>query len=397
MADGTGTTSYTYDELDRLLSVTSPGPKIVGYRYDLDGNRRKLLYPDNTAVAYSFDKASQLAWLADWAAPANPSCTPTPTARTTCYQYFPDSHLKQVTNLNGTTASYSYDNAQRLKQVLNQTATPTSTISQHTYTLDAVGNRTQLAETLAQVGGGTFSPTNTYGYDRLYRLTSATQTGGPPTTLVGDGNVESVADSNPTGNAQAFQYTATTSGTASQIFVYLDATSSASQVVVGLYTDTPGNDPGTLLAQGTINSPTAGAWNSVTVSGTSITVGTTYWIAVLAPSSSTGTIEFRDVPIGSGSKSETSLDTTLTSLPTTWTPSGGTWLNGPLSAYAVQVGGDPPARYAYLCKCQAGGATKIGSRGSALGMRSTLASGSAACNCACSLLTSRCATCSRSP
>jgi hypothetical protein len=45
--------------------------------------------------------------------------------------------------------------------------------------------------------------------------------------------VELVADSNPTGNAQAFQYTATTSGTTSQIFVYLDATSTASQVVVG--------------------------------------------------------------------------------------------------------------------------------------------------------------------
>jgi YD repeat-containing protein len=48
MVDGTGTTTYTYDELDRLLSVTSPGPKTVGYRYDRDGNRRKLLYPDNT-------------------------------------------------------------------------------------------------------------------------------------------------------------------------------------------------------------------------------------------------------------------------------------------------------------------------------------------------------------
>jgi RHS repeat-associated protein len=118
-------------------------------------------------------------------------------------------------------------------------------------------------------------------------------------------------------------------------------------VVVGLYTDTPGNDPGTLLAQGTISSPTAGAWNSMTIPAVSVTAGATYWIAVLAPSSSTGTLEFRDVPNGSGSKSETSLETTLTSLPTSWTPSGGTWLNGPLSAYAVQVGGDPPASYGY--------------------------------------------------
>jgi YD repeat-containing protein len=37
MVDGTGTTTYTYDELGRLLSVTSPvspSNKTVGYRYD---------------------------------------------------------------------------------------------------------------------------------------------------------------------------------------------------------------------------------------------------------------------------------------------------------------------------------------------------------------------------
>jgi YD repeat-containing protein len=61
-----------------------------------------------------------------------------------------------------------YDNPQRLTQVLNQNGT--STLDQHTYTLDSVGNRTQVAEVLAQVGGGSISPTTTYSYDRLYRL-----------------------------------------------------------------------------------------------------------------------------------------------------------------------------------------------------------------------------------
>ncbi len=45
-----------------------------------------------------------------------------------------------------------------------------TTLDQHTYTLDNVGNRTQLAEVLAQVGGGSISPTTTYGYDHAYRL-----------------------------------------------------------------------------------------------------------------------------------------------------------------------------------------------------------------------------------
>ena len=57
--DGTGTTSYTYDEFDRLQSVGAPGGT-VAYRYDADGNRTKVIYPDTTAVNYSFDKASRL-------------------------------------------------------------------------------------------------------------------------------------------------------------------------------------------------------------------------------------------------------------------------------------------------------------------------------------------------
>ncbi|MBA2718051.1 MAG: RHS repeat protein [Chloroflexi bacterium] len=42
-----------YDETDQLITLTSPGPKSVGYRYDLDGNRTKLIYPDATAVTYA--------------------------------------------------------------------------------------------------------------------------------------------------------------------------------------------------------------------------------------------------------------------------------------------------------------------------------------------------------
>ena len=131
MADGTGSTTYSYDEARRLTSVTSPGPKTVGYRYDTDGNRTKVIYPDGTSVSYSFDKGSRLSSLSDWA------------SRQVGYQYYPDGSLKQTTNFNGTTGSYSYDDALRLTQVLNQEAA--NTISKHAYTLDNLGNRTQEA------------------------------------------------------------------------------------------------------------------------------------------------------------------------------------------------------------------------------------------------------------
>ena len=159
MSDGTGSTTYSYDEMDRLLAVTSPGAKTVGYRYDLDGNRTKVIYPDSTAVTYAFDKGSRLQSLSDWA------------NRTTSYQYFPDGNLQTVTNLDGTTANYSYDNAQRATEVLNRNGT--NVIDQHSYTLDNVGNRTALSETLAQISGGPITNNVTYTYDSLYRLTGA--------------------------------------------------------------------------------------------------------------------------------------------------------------------------------------------------------------------------------
>jgi YD repeat-containing protein len=84
MTDGTGQTTYSYDELDRPTSVTSPGSQPVGYRYDLDGNRRKLIYPDGTSVTYNFHNGDQLTSLADWA------------NRSTSYTYFPDGQLQQV-------------------------------------------------------------------------------------------------------------------------------------------------------------------------------------------------------------------------------------------------------------------------------------------------------------
>jgi len=45
--------------------VTSPGPKTVAYRCDLDGDRTKVIYPDSTAVTYTFNKGSQLGSLQD--------------------------------------------------------------------------------------------------------------------------------------------------------------------------------------------------------------------------------------------------------------------------------------------------------------------------------------------
>ena len=45
MVDATGTTTYVYDALDRMTSVTFPGSRSVGYSYSNVGNRASITYP----------------------------------------------------------------------------------------------------------------------------------------------------------------------------------------------------------------------------------------------------------------------------------------------------------------------------------------------------------------
>lgn len=139
-------------------------------------------------------------------------------------------------------------------------------------------------------------------------------------------------DNNPSGIAEAFVYTAVTSGTANSLAVYLDSYNTATQVVLGLYSNTTSNSPGGLLTTGTINNPVRGAWNSVSVPGVNLTAGTKYWIAVLGPSNM-GIVQFRDAT--SGAASIVSAQNNLTTLPATWS-SGTTYVNSPMSAYVLQ-------------------------------------------------------------
>jgi YD repeat-containing protein len=112
--------------------------------------------------------------------------------------------LDTVTNANGSTATYGYDAAHRLTQVLNKTS-GLATISQHDYTLDAVGNRTALDEVLAPAGGGSTTTVNrTYGYDKLNRLTSETR--GAATTLYGYDAAGNRTSAGPSGSSTTYTY-----------------------------------------------------------------------------------------------------------------------------------------------------------------------------------------------
>lgn len=133
--------------------------------------------------------------------------------------------------------------------------------------------------------------------------------------LLGSGQLNGGDDSNVSQSAEAFQFVASGTGTASKVRVFVRPGNSASQMIVGIYSDLS-NSPNTLLSTGSITSPTSNSWNDVSLgSSVSIASGTKYWIAILGTG---GTLTFYSGLNGGGSPSCMSLATNLNSLPSTW-------------------------------------------------------------------------------
>jgi hypothetical protein len=157
----------------------------------------------------------------------------------------------------------------------------------------------------------------------------ASCTGGAPAILAGTQTLEPGVDTDSLGQAEAFQVTGAACGVLNSLSLYVDASSTAGTIVVGLYADNAGH-PGSLLTQGSTTAPVAGAWNTIPVPPVSVAAGIPYWIAVLGTTS--GTLAFLDAP--GGCTSETSSSTSLTALPSNWI-TGTSWPSCPLSAYAA--------------------------------------------------------------
>ncbi|MGH2854111.1 MAG: DUF6531 domain-containing protein [Solirubrobacteraceae bacterium] len=66
MVDGTGTTTYTYDQLDRLTETENGHKEVVKYEYDLANEQTKITYPNGKSVTRAYDKAGRLQKVTDW-------------------------------------------------------------------------------------------------------------------------------------------------------------------------------------------------------------------------------------------------------------------------------------------------------------------------------------------
>ncbi len=154
MVDGTGTTKYTYDQLDRLTESENGHKEVVKYGYDLANDQTKITYPNKKAITRAFDKDGRLEKVTDW------------NSKATKFSYNPDSDLNLITfpTEPKDEDKYAYNDADQMTEV--KMLEGTETLASLVYTRDSDG---QVKKTTSKGLPGAEVTENTY--DENNRLT----------------------------------------------------------------------------------------------------------------------------------------------------------------------------------------------------------------------------------
>jgi RHS repeat-associated protein len=164
MTDGTGTSTYAYDQLDRLTETsqetTEHHQDTVGYAYNLNNEPERITYPNGHAVERTYDSAGRLKAVKDWL------------SNTTGFSYDPDSDLAATSFPSGTGGeadTYAYNDADQQSEA--KMAKGTEMQASLAYTRDSNG---QLTKTVSHgLPGG---ETTEYEYNEDEQLTKAGST-----------------------------------------------------------------------------------------------------------------------------------------------------------------------------------------------------------------------------
>ena len=152
--DGTTTGSYTYDDLQRKLTETidyGSFSKTYGYSYYANGLKQSFTAPDESLVSYTYDAGNRL------------SSVNIPFTGQITYNTYDWNSPARITLPGGSATDYGYDPLMRIKTI--QASDPAQNpVMTREYTYAPSGNITDKA-----TEHGTYA----YGYDELYRLTSA--------------------------------------------------------------------------------------------------------------------------------------------------------------------------------------------------------------------------------
>ena len=154
MEDGTGTTTYEYDQLDRLTKTKDGHGNTTGYEYDLANEQTKITYPNGKSVERTFDTVGRLKSTTDWS------------KNTIKFVYDADSDLSATTFPSGTSNedAYKYDATDTMTEVKMKKGA--ETLASLAYTR----NKDGLVEKVTSKGlPGEEKPA--YTYDKNNRLT----------------------------------------------------------------------------------------------------------------------------------------------------------------------------------------------------------------------------------
>jgi RHS repeat-associated protein len=163
--DPTGTYSFAYDNMGRLIGTTTSYSFLTGrnfttsYTYDAASNRTGFTDPEGGSTAYTYDSLNRLATLVPPAAFGSGSFG---------FSYDALGRRTQMTRPNNVTSNYTYDSLSRLLSVLHQAGG--GTIDGSSYTVDNAGNRTAKTDQATAV-------TSNYTYYAIYQLTQVMQGG----------------------------------------------------------------------------------------------------------------------------------------------------------------------------------------------------------------------------
>jgi YD repeat-containing protein len=144
MTDGQGMTTWTYDNLGRLTSVTHPDSSQVEYTYDAFGRRQAVTTHIDAGdltgktVTYAYDADGRLSSLTDWQ------------SHITQYSYDELGWVQTIQPPNGITSSSYTDDAVGRLSSLDHTRDETL-LSSFAYTYDPSGNRLHAVENLRQL------------------------------------------------------------------------------------------------------------------------------------------------------------------------------------------------------------------------------------------------------
>jgi len=154
MTDGTGTTKYEYDQLDRMTESENGHKEVVKYEYNLGNRQTKITYPNTKVVERAYDKDGRLEKVTDW------------NKNETTFKYSADSQLEKTVFPSATKDedTYAYNDADQMTEVKMKKSS--ETIGSLVYTRDSDG---QVKKTTSKDLPGAEVTENTY--DENNRLT----------------------------------------------------------------------------------------------------------------------------------------------------------------------------------------------------------------------------------